>query len=223
MQLFRFELLKRRDDISHQEFSDHWRTKHVEVLLSSGHREYNLNYVQNDFRSLPGSAPAELRFDGAPQMLQRDLGVIQSGFQQDPRYMKCVRPDEENFMDPSKTVTLFTQAVELARNADSQLKLMAFIAFADRRALPEQHQSLDRLQREALKLDAGRLAVRCSHYHCLDGTARGLPPFPDAVVEYGIRSEADGQQIAEGCLRQISSSLGSQTLFSAYSDERRVY
>lgn len=124
--IFRFVLLKRRPDISHDTFSDYWRTKHVEVLVDAGLPEYNLTYTQNHFESLPGEMEEVLLFDGSPQMLQLGETVVDAGFQQDPRYLRSVRADEEAFLSPDDGVTLFATEEMIHVRPRSGRKLMMF-------------------------------------------------------------------------------------------------
>lgn len=117
MTLTKFSLLKRRADLSPEQFGEHWRHTHVRVLVEQGgHREYNLRYVQNHV--LPGVGPdlASDAFDGAAQMLPVSADVLRSGFQEDPRYLRFVRPDEERFLDVAACVVLYCESQPLLLN-----------------------------------------------------------------------------------------------------------
>lgn len=129
MNLVKFSLLKRRVDIDRDAFSRHWRGQHVEVLLAAGHREYNANYVQNHFFDRADEDLADARFDGAAQLVQRVQGASPTGFQDDPRYLAQVRPDERIFLDVERSCALFTRAVALhATGRPQRVKLMTFFS-----------------------------------------------------------------------------------------------
>ncbi len=106
MELTKFSLLKRRQDISHAQFLAHWQTVHVHVLIHQGrHRHYNRRYLQNDFQGL--GSEDDLVFDGAAQMVPQSSQFVHNGFQQDPLYAQFVRPDEALFLAPDQCVVLY--------------------------------------------------------------------------------------------------------------------
>ncbi len=111
MRLVKFSLLKRRRDLDREAFGRHWGGRHVEVLLAAGHRAYNLDYVQNRVIALPEYGLADERFDGAAQLVQRSPAAGATGFQDDPRSLRDVRPDECDFLDVESACALFTRAV----------------------------------------------------------------------------------------------------------------
>jgi hypothetical protein len=105
----KFSLLKRRQDILHDQFLAHWHTVHVNILIHKGrHKHYNQSYIQNDFQ--PSHTSDDLAFDGAAQMVPQSIQFINNGFQQDPLYAKFVRPDEDLFLSPEKCVVLYCQS-----------------------------------------------------------------------------------------------------------------
>jgi hypothetical protein len=127
MNLVKFSLLKRRADIDREAFSRHWSTRHVEVLLAAGHREYNLNYVQNHFFPLADGRFADDRFDGVAQLVQRASDARTTGFQDDPRYLRDVRPDERRFLEVERSCALFTRPVPRhVTSGPRPVKLMTF-------------------------------------------------------------------------------------------------
>lgn len=127
MPLVKFSLLKRRTGIDREAFSRHWSGRHVEVLLAAGHRSYNADYVQNHFFARPDEGLADERFDGAAQLVQRTDDPRAAAFQDDPRYLRNVRPDELNFLDVERSCAIFTRAVELRVTASPRaFKLMTF-------------------------------------------------------------------------------------------------
>ncbi|CVI64073.1 EthD domain-containing protein (plasmid) [Agrobacterium leguminum] len=216
----RFVLLRRRSDLTHEQFSEYWSTKHVEVLLSAGLREYNYSYTQNHFEALPGRQTSNLRFDGGPQMLQKDPTVIQSGFQQDPRYMSVVRPDEEHFLDAAKGVTLFTDVVPHKEGAKESRKLMIFAPFADCGSMEQGKVSLAKWQ-DAFLRKHGSSAASCTHYHTIE--SRGPTPHFDVVVEYWLDTDEAAASLFSRIEKEWPVALNRGNAFSVISHPRKFY
>lgn len=172
--IVKFSLLKRRPDLTWQEYSQHWRETHARVLVDAGHAEYNASYVQNHFEPLDPTAADDLLFDGAAQMRQKSERNISAGFQEDPRYLQYVRPDEDKFMDVSRSMVLFTRAVPLKPGAGGAFKVMSFISSGD--STPAAAQALDDWQTAqfAAKPELAERVLACTHFHALEGAVRGL-------------------------------------------------
>ncbi|WP_321797527.1 EthD domain-containing protein [Caballeronia sp. J97] len=215
----RFVLLKRRSDLTHQQFSDYWSTKHVEVLLSAGLRNYNVSYTQNHFEALTDGATESLRFDGGPQMLQKDPSVIQKGFQQDPLYASLVRPDEEHFLDADKGVTLFTDVAPIKAGAKTPVKLMIFASFKDRNG----HGSEDALREweEAFIRDNAELIPLCTHYHTIE--SRGPTPHFDVVIEYGVTTDTSAKAVFSLIEEDWPAAIERENAFPVISHPRTFY
>lgn len=127
--LTKFTLLKRRDDLTQAQFSHHWRTEHARVLVEEGgHQRYNRRYVQNHF--IHGSALGfcSTAFDGAAQMTPHSGASVTSGFQEDPLYLKVVRPDEARFLDVANCAVLYCEGRSFSDGPDSgATKLLALL------------------------------------------------------------------------------------------------
>lgn len=109
--LTKFSLLKRRPDLTQQQFSDHWHTTHAKVLAEQGnHQKYNRRYVQNHFIHGTALKFASTLFDGAAQMNPHSADVLNSTFQQDPLYMQFVRPDENRFLDVPNCAVIYCES-----------------------------------------------------------------------------------------------------------------
>lgn len=179
MHLVKFSLLKRRRDIDRAAFSRHWSTRHVEVLLAAGHRSYNLDYVQNHFFDLEDRGYVDDRFDGAAQLVQRSGNAGATGFQDDPRYLRDVRPDERRFLEVERACALFTRAVSRYVTArPRRVKVLAFFALragAERRDVgtPDVDPSFapHRDLREIAPLVSGY-----AEYHTIAGGGRSFTP-----------------------------------------------
>ena len=108
--LTKFTLLKRRADLTQAEFSQHWRTIHAKVLVEEGgHQRYNRHYVQNHFIHDTALGFCSTEFDGAAQMIPQNATAVTKGFQEDPLYLKVVRPDEDRFLDVARCAVIYCE------------------------------------------------------------------------------------------------------------------
>jgi hypothetical protein len=109
--LTKFSWLKRRPDLTPDQYSDHWRTTHVQVLVhQGGHKTYNKRYLQNHFINDSSIGFSSSEFDGAAQMIPQQADVVTRGFQEDPLYQKFVRPDEYKFLDVSSCIVIYCES-----------------------------------------------------------------------------------------------------------------
>jgi uncharacterized protein (TIGR02118 family) len=106
-------LLRRRSDLSHEEFLRHWRERHTPLVLSlpdfMRHLErYVHGYPAGAFAAdAAGGEP----FDGAAEMVFESLEAMGRAFAL-PCYLEQIRPDEERFLDLPRCVALVvTEAV----------------------------------------------------------------------------------------------------------------
>jgi uncharacterized protein (TIGR02118 family) len=95
-------LIKRKPDLTREEFSRYWREVHAKVALDFPGSRRIRRYVQNhmmDAASLgdwPGAVNAQ--WDGVAEVWFDSLDDLRATMS-DPDYMKMVRPDEEKFSD----------------------------------------------------------------------------------------------------------------------------
>ena len=131
--LTKFTFLKRRADLTQAQFSQHWRTTHARVLVEEGgHQRYNRRYVQNHFIHDTALGFASNLFDGAAQMIPQSAGVVTSGFQEDPLYLKAVRPDEDRFLDVTNCAVLYCESRSFHDGPESgDFKLLALLKRTD--------------------------------------------------------------------------------------------
>lgn len=121
----KFSFLKRSPTLTADEFSYYWRVPHVKALVEDGgHRDYNKSYVQNLVLNC-ALENGGMSFDGVAQMAIRERDPSAQRFQDDPRYMRSVRPDEERFLDVNKCVVAYSESkLVLAPPPDAAHKLM---------------------------------------------------------------------------------------------------
>lgn len=101
--------LKRRADLSWQEFSDYWMRKHWPIVLSVPEvKKYTRRYVQqHNIGGTPdGVTPAP--YDGIAEAWFDD---VQAAFAVtgSANWAAVVAKDDENFLDRSKTLMMFSE------------------------------------------------------------------------------------------------------------------
>ena len=127
--LTKFTLLKRRSGLTQAQFSHHWRIEHARVLVEEGgHQRYNRRYVQNHFIHGTALGFCSAAFDGAAQMTPHSDASVTRGFQEDPLYLKVVRPDEDKFLDVANCAVLYCEGRSFSDGPDSgAYKLLALL------------------------------------------------------------------------------------------------
>ena len=92
-------LLRKRSDLTHDEFVEYHKTKHAPLFKSLPEvQQYVRKYVQGHTLSveLPGMPPPA--YDGTTELWFDDVDAIAKVFAA-PRYLELIRPDEEKFLD----------------------------------------------------------------------------------------------------------------------------
>jgi len=104
-------MVKKKDDLSVQEFAEYWYQKHAQLALkilpqsvTAGWKKYLQNYALN----INGEAHAP--YDGIAEIYFSDLPAFRKW---NDWYFsdqgKVLRDDEINFMDPSQTVVIIVE------------------------------------------------------------------------------------------------------------------
>ena len=92
-------LLRRRQDLTREEFVQHHKDNHAPLFKSLPEvQQYVRKYVQSHTQpvTLPGMPPPA--YDGMTELWFDDIASIEKLFTA-PRYMEVIRPDEEKFLD----------------------------------------------------------------------------------------------------------------------------
>ena len=100
--------VRKRKDMSVEEFQAHWRNRHAELVKSSpATQKYVRKYVQ--CHTLPDQyEQSDVAFDGTAE-LWFDSVSDKDAFFSDPDYLRDVQPDEARFADMSETVFCVTE------------------------------------------------------------------------------------------------------------------
>ncbi len=92
-------LLRKRDDLTHDEFVAYHKTQHAPLFRSLPEVQQHVRrYVQGHTLAvaLPGMPPPA--YDGTTELWFDDVDAIAKVFTA-PRYMETIRPDEAKFLD----------------------------------------------------------------------------------------------------------------------------
>lgn len=121
-------LLDRRDDLTLEQFSHHWRTVHRELALRLVPPGLMLGYIQ-DHRldiSIDGLDPPT---DGCPEVWLKDVGEFER-LQNSPEYLEGAHPDEANFMNGAPRMMATNETVVIPGpgrlNMGDAVKVMLF-------------------------------------------------------------------------------------------------
>jgi uncharacterized protein (TIGR02118 family) len=99
--------VRRLPEMSAEEFQDHWRTNHANLVKSNpATLKYVRKYVQCH-TMLEEYQQGEVAYDGTAE-LWFDTVQDKDAFFSDPDYLKSVQPDESRFVDMTQTVFFVT-------------------------------------------------------------------------------------------------------------------
>jgi uncharacterized protein (TIGR02118 family) len=100
--------VKRRPDMSPEDFHEHWRTEHARrVRENPATARYVRKYIQCH-TMLSEYAQGEVSFDGTAE-LWFDSVADKDAFFSDPDYVRDIQPDESRFADMTRTVFFVTE------------------------------------------------------------------------------------------------------------------
>jgi uncharacterized protein (TIGR02118 family) len=100
--------VRKRPDMSVEEFQDHWRTRHADLVRNSpATAKYIRKYIQ--CHTMPVQyEQGEVAFDGTAELWFDNVADMEA-FYSDPDYLRDVQPDEARFADMSNTVFFVTE------------------------------------------------------------------------------------------------------------------
>jgi len=101
--------LTRRSDLTFEEFSNYWQHVHWPIVQSVPEVEANtVRYVQqHNIGGVPEGVTAA-PFDGYAEAWFADMDAVYRVIGS-PQWAEVVAKDDENFLDRSKTLVLFTE------------------------------------------------------------------------------------------------------------------
>ena len=100
--------VRKRADMSVEEFQDHWRNRHADLVRNSpATAKYIRKYIQ--CHTMPAQyEQGEVAFDGTAELWFDSVADMEA-FYSDADYLRDVQPDEARFADMSKTVFFVTE------------------------------------------------------------------------------------------------------------------
>ncbi|KAL2837389.1 EthD domain-containing protein [Aspergillus pseudodeflectus] len=131
----KFTLLKRRRDLTRDEYNNHWHTTHAQILASSpAFWRYTESYVQNHVLPIPAALAhgPEPPFDGVAKTYQKPRDdLVKDDFFNDPSYLTVVRQDELNFLSVYECTTLYNMEHIVKDGPRSGVKYLSFLRRAE--------------------------------------------------------------------------------------------
>ena len=100
-------ILKRRPDLTFQQFVDHWRNVHADLALQI---PGVVKYVQSPALQVPGSR-SEPKADGIAEIWFENIETYRAGFK--TPQAEALLADERNFLDLDKVIRTFVQEIEI--------------------------------------------------------------------------------------------------------------
>lgn len=101
-------LLHRNHALTSEQFHDHWRGTHAELIRSMPRiGDYVQRYEQHPRLAAPGHWTGSQGFDGITVQTFSDVQAFEA-FTQDVDYRQLVAPDERHLLDMNRSVFLVT-------------------------------------------------------------------------------------------------------------------
>jgi EthD domain len=154
--LRKFIFMKRKPTVSWSDFSAHWRGPHAALIAGTPvfWEGYTLTYIQNHVRpEAIGRFPVP-SWDGVVETVLREDAT--SDFREDMAYQTRVRPDEDNFLAPEQSVSMFVRSDVILDGPRRGVKLLLLL---------RRHHGLSFEQFQAYWRDQhGKMALRDPHF-----------------------------------------------------------
>lgn len=193
----KFSFLTRLPALGHDAFSSYWHGPHVRALVDQGgHRDYNQTYVQNVIVECH-LGRADWQFDGVAQMEVREGLPPDRRFQQDPRYMQSVRPDEQKFLDVGRCIVAYCDSEVITAAPDSARFKLLLMHMGDlaivQGEIPDAISHVDERSRIGIKHHA---VDRSKLTQMSDGSPMQWPYT--AITEFTAASEGFAREVLHG-------------------------
>lgn len=108
----KFIFMQRKPGVSWADFSAHWQGPHAALIANTPvfWERFTLTYIQNHVRPEAIGRFAVPSWDGVVETVQRLRVDLHSDFREHVAYRTRVRPDEDNFLAPEQSVSMFTRS-----------------------------------------------------------------------------------------------------------------
>lgn len=102
-------LVRRRPDLTHEQFIQHWRDVHAQLFSSQPVvKQYVRRYVQSRTIANPPQGVLLADYDGIAQLWFDDMAGFHGVFSSQ-NYRDVIRVDEQKFTDPKRVEFLFSE------------------------------------------------------------------------------------------------------------------
>jgi uncharacterized protein (TIGR02118 family) len=103
-----FAVLKRKAEMTHEEFVEHWLHRHGPLIANTPSLARHIVRYEQHVRHRPDALSGDLRFDGVTVQWFEDMDEF-VGFMSEPEYAEQVHPDEARFLDMDELVFIVTE------------------------------------------------------------------------------------------------------------------
>ncbi|MDJ0278048.1 EthD domain-containing protein [Sphingomonas sp. 2R-10] len=104
-------LIVRKEGLTHDEFAEHWRTKHLDTVKAPpSARKYMRRYLQSHPTGDTLPVTPSSKFDGIAEVWFDSVDDVKAFFASSD-YIESISPDEEGFIDGEKTELLITNEI----------------------------------------------------------------------------------------------------------------
>ena len=103
-----FALLPRREDLTHDEFVDHWLNHHAPLIRSTPSLARHIVRYEQHVRHRPDALSGSAGFDGVTEQWFADMDEFVA-FMSEPEYGELIAPDEQRFLDMERLEFIITE------------------------------------------------------------------------------------------------------------------
>lgn len=213
--LKKIAFLAPRSGLSRDEFCRYWRDVHGSVVAGSpGYARYRRRYVQNHVAQR-GPLGRPFAFGGIAAFWLPDQESNEEEFARSAIYRHRIRPDEENFIDMDRTLSM-TATEQIARPGNAAVKLIVVSRRAEGLAQADFQDSLR--SRIPIALDASAFGKSLRGWtlnHLVEGSFRrpGARPIDPIDIDCVQELWFDSMSAASAALTSVS--VGAAAPFGA--------
>jgi len=128
MRIKKFTLIRKLASLSEEAFRSHWKGSHGALVAGLPvFWKYTDRYVQNHPVKLRAPFPAEFDYDGVVESWQRPRPDMRVALNDDPDYLRYIRPDEDRFVDVSRSTIVYAEERVMLDGPETAIKYLAFV------------------------------------------------------------------------------------------------
>ena len=104
--------LKRRSDLTSEEFHEHWRNVHGPLIATTPDVARHIHRYEQNHGAAGDEDVGPPEWDGVAVQWFQDIDAFMA-FVSDPAYADLIGPDEERFLDRASTAWVITEMPEV--------------------------------------------------------------------------------------------------------------